>query len=392
MKFRSKSARRLVWIVTHPMSADYLLRGQLRYFRENGFEVSVIASPGPQLERVAQREGVPVYGIPIPTRISPASDLETVLRIAWLLVRLRPTVVLAGTPPAARLGLLAARLLRVPVRIYWLKGLTFEDASGAVIRSLARRERRVAACAHEIFCVSESLRQKYLELDLDRKGKSRVIGHGSGNGVNTDRFRPAREGDVCSLRREFSIPADATVIGWVGRLAPNKGIADLATVFFERVRKEHPEACLLLVGGPDPYNSIDEDLYGRLESDSRVRLTGYVDDPAPYYRVMDLFIFPSFREGMPNAPLEASASALPIVGYAATGTVDAAANGHTGTLVPVGDVSGLAEATLAYLRSPDLARRHGTAGRERTVELFRQEVVWEAIRDAVLEAVARRLG
>ena len=88
--------------------------------------------------------------------------------------------------------------------------------------------------------------------------------------------------------------------------------------------------------------------------------------------------FPSFREGFPNVPLEAAASAVPVAGYAATGTVDAVAHGTTGTLVPVGDRRALADALIRYLEDDELRRRHGEAGRARAEAHFERKIVWNA--------------
>ncbi len=380
---------RLVWIVTQPTSAAILLRGQLRSLRRHGFDVSVIASPGPELGRVADREGVAVWGLPIP----PVGDHDAfpgaVHRIARTLRRIRPIVVVAGTLPAAGAGLLAARLARVPVRIYTLCDLPLETASGPARHAIEIWERRAVRCAHEVFAVSESLRRKHRALGLDPREKARVLRHGSGNGVDTERFRPAAPGDAERTRASLSLPADAPVLGLVARLVPNKGIADLVEVL-DRVRAVHPRTHLLLVGARPPVNAVGDRVMDRLERDPHVRLAGHVEDTAPYYRTMDLLVFPSHREGFPNAVLEASATGLPIVGYGATGTVDAVVDGETGTLVPVGDAAGLAEAAIRYLDSPDVASAHGRAGRARVLQRYRREDVWSAVRAALQESVERR--
>ncbi len=104
----------------------------------------------------------------------------------------------------------------------------------------------------------------------------------------------------------------------------------------------------------------------------------FVEDIPAYYRLMEVLAFPSYREGFPNAPLEAAASALPVVGYAATGTVDAVVDGETGRLAPVGDWRALGAHLLRYLEDEDLRRSHGRTGRRRAETFFSRERVWEA--------------
>ncbi len=386
---RRRAGTRLVWIVTKATSVDVLLRGQLRYFRERGFDVSVIAEPGPELDRVAAREGVAVHGMKIPPVGAEAEFRGGVRDIARKLRRLRAEVVCAGTLPAAQVGLVAARLARVPCRIYSIRGLPLETATGPARAAIRLAERRAILCAHEVFAVSASLRRRYRELGLDARGKSRVVGHGSSNGVDEARFSPAAAGEAEDARRRLSIPTGAIVLGWVGRPVKNKGIDDLVRAF-ARVREADPNVHLLWVGAPPSSSALDPELCDRLARDPQVRITGHVEDTSAYYRAMDLFVFPSYREGLPNVALEASANGLAIAAYAATGTLDAVDQGRTGTLVPVGDVDGLTDAMLRYVGSYDLRSAHGRAGRERVLRLFRREDVWESLRVAVREAIERR--
>jgi glycosyltransferase involved in cell wall biosynthesis len=116
-----------------------------------------------------------------------------------------------------------------------------------------------------------------------------------------------------------------------------------------------------------------------LDRDPRVHQTGRVDDVVPYYRLMSLCVFPSYREGFPNVPMEAAAMGLPVVATRVVGCVDAVVDGTTGTLVPPRDAAALATAVGRYLEDPELGRRHGAAGRARVLRDFQQKPIWEAL-------------
>ena len=77
--------------------------------------------------------------------------------------------------------------------------------------------------------------------------------------------------------------------------------------------------------------------------------------------------------------LDTGAAGIPVVGFAATGTVDAVVNGQTGTLVPIGDVAALADAISEYLNNDLLRFQHGRAGHQRASTEFPNEVVWDAM-------------
>lgn len=365
----------LVYLVTHPMTARLLLDGQLRHLSDAGFEVTLVTSPGADLDGLAEREGVRVETVPMAREISPLADVGTVIRLLRLLRRLRPQVVNAGTPKAGLLGMLAARLLRVPVRVYTLRGLRLETARGFRRRLLVLTERLACSSAHRVVCVSESLRRRAVELGLVAESRAVVLGEGSSNGVDFDRFAAAaadRERSA-ALRRELGLSEEAPVIGFVGRFTRDKGIADLAAAF-ERIVARRPDARLLLLGDFEPGDPVPGELAQRLRDDPRVLLPGFVRDAAPYYPLMHVLAFPSYREGFPNAPLEAAAAGVPTVGYRVTGTVDAVIDGGTGRIVPAGDAEALADALAGYLDDPDLREQHGRAARERAGS-FRREIV-----------------
>ena len=182
-------------------------------------------------------------------------------------------------------------------------------------------------------------------------------------------------------------PEHHQVIGFVGRIVRDKGGLELLEAW-HALRREDATRRLLLVGPVEQGDSIGEEALEALRGDERVVMTGFVEDPAPLYLLMDVMTMPSHREGFGNALLEASAMGLPVVSTWATGTQDVVADGETGTLVPVGDATALAWALRRYLEQPELARIHGEAGRRRAREHFDCEEVWDEQARLYLEELA----
>jgi glycosyltransferase involved in cell wall biosynthesis len=369
---------RLVFAVTVPVTANLLLRGQLRYLSE-WFDISVISSPGPELDEVAAREGVRVIGIPIEREIAPAADARSLARITGELRALKPQIINASTAKAGLLGMLAAAALRIPARIYQLRGLRLETEVGAKRAVLGATERIAAACAHVVLCNSESLRAAYVAAGFAPASKCVVLGAGSSNGVDLARFASTaeRQARARELRHELGIAADAPVIGFIGRPVADKGIGELLAAF-DRVRKTLPTTRLVVVGAGFAGDRATDELAARRD----VVLVPRVAEAAPYYAMMNVLAFPSLREGFPNAPLEAAAAGVPTVALRVTGVVDVIVDGETGRLVAQNDTRGFSEALLAYLHDPDLCRKDGERARRRAVSDFAREQVWERARVA----------
>jgi glycosyltransferase involved in cell wall biosynthesis len=377
----SKDRRpRLLYITTHGKAALGLMRGQLAMLRDRGFDVTVVASPSWELDDVATREGVPTIAVPMNREITPLRDLVALHRLVRVIKRIRPDVVNAGTPKAGLLGMIASRIANVPARVYVLRGLRLETTSGLKRLLLKTTERIASACAHHVVCVSDSMRQVYVAQNLAPAWKCMIPGPGSSNGIDVSRFEQtdARLKSARDIRRKFGIPRDAPVIGFVGRLTRDKGIVELAEAF-RSVLHSHPEARLLLVGEFESGDPVPQDTIDWLRASPDVSVAGFSKDPSGYYSVMNLLAFPSYREGFPNVPLEAAAASIPVVGFAATGTVDAVLDGQTGTLVPMGNVPALTAAISEYLSNDVLRFQHGQAGFLRASTEFPNEAIWEAM-------------
>jgi glycosyltransferase involved in cell wall biosynthesis len=336
-----------------------VLGDRLRALREEGFRVTLVSSPGELLTSTAAREGVESIAIPMHREIAPLADLVSLMRLWWLLYRLKPEMTEFSTPKAGLLGSIAAMLCGVPARVYCLRGLKLETCTGLKHRILLATERVAAACSHVVLCNSDSLRNRALDLAVAPEAKLRLLGSGSSNGVDIRRFSPG----YCNLRPHLGLPQNAPVVGFVGRLTRDKGLPELLEAF-DAILAARPDAHLLLVGWFDASeDALNDDLRSRISKHPRIHLTGFVADTAPYYRAMDVMVLPTWREGFPNAVLEAAASGIPVITTLATGSRDAVVPEVTGLLIPPGYPEAISESVLQLLRDPERCRRMGKAAR-----------------------------
>lgn len=366
--------KRLVHVLTVAESLRFL-RGQPRYMRERGYETHVVCSDGPLLHRFAAQEGAFAHPIQMPRSVTPAADARSLARLVKLLVAVRADVVHAQTPKGGLLGTIAGRAVGTPRVVYHMRGLPYQGARGALRSLLWTTERVACSLAHVVVCQSRSLRRAALADGLVCEDRSTVLGPG-GNGVDARRFDPSDwSGAGAALRRDLGIPPESMVVGFVGRLVRDKGIVEL-TDAWRGLRERFPSTHLVLVGPFESRDPVPEPVRRELETAPRTHIVGEVDDVAPYYALMNVLALPTYREGFPNAPIEAAAMRLPVVATLVDGSVDAVVDGRTGALVPPRSADALERALARYLESPAIRAAHGDAGRAWVLSELQPERIW----------------
>lgn len=376
----------LLHVATVSQSLYYFLDGQVSYMREKGVDVHGVSSPGILLERFAERERAIIHPIDMPRAISPFKDIVSVWRLYRLFLRVKPNIVHAHTPKGGLIGMIASFLARVPIRIYHVHGLPHVTATG-LKRSLLRLTERISCLlAHRVFCVSDSLVNQLCDEGICVKSRVRVLHNGSINGVDAlGRFNPIRY-NAEEIRHSIGIPRNARIIGFVGRLVRDKGVLELVESWAV-LRQKFENLHLLLVGPFEDKDSIPIAVRQRLYSDNRVHIMGHVDDPAPYYSVMDVLAFPTHREGFGLVAIEAAAMGVPVVATYIPGCIDSVVDGETGTLIPKGDYTALTTALSLYLHDPRMRLAHGEAGRKRVLASFQPKEIWKALYAEYLDLV-----
>ena len=290
-------------------------------------------------------------------------DLRLYGRIHKLLCNLSPDIVHTRNRPA--LDMLApAALAGVKRLVHSEHGLDMLEFSGKhrrynVLRKLSRM------VVNRYIAVSGDLAAwLHNEIGIPQKKIALIY-----NGVDTDRFSPG----ASSLALPYGfLPADGFLVGTIGRLEPVKDQLTLARAFC-RMLELQPElrqrARLLIVGDGALRTEIEKTLEAAGVSEV-AWLPGFRDDAADFYRVLNLFVLPSRREGISNTLLEAMASGLPVVATAVGGTPEILADGISGTLVPPEDVEGMSQALLRYANDRSTLERHGSEGRSLALEKF----------------------
>lgn len=355
-------------MVTSSLTATTFLGGYLSDLKAAGWDVTLICSDGPGVAELVQANGVAFEALRMEREPSPIKDLLALYRAWRLLRRLRPDVVVYATPKASLIGAIASRFAGIPVRIYELWGLRLETATGISRGVFAALESLTARLSSEVVANSRSLADRAHALGVDGGHEIQVIGAGSSHGVDADHFRP--DAELLPLEARFTERITSNVdpvVGFVGRLHPDKGVDTLFDAL-ERFHADGGAFQLMLVGGDE--GAALERRIEELRLIAPVYTLGHAQDVRPALRAMDVLVLPSRREGFPNVVLEAAAMETPSVVSDATGCRDSVIEGVTGMIVPVDDAVALADALNALFADPALRSRMGHAARRWAIEGF----------------------
>jgi len=353
----SRAGPVIVIQATVPITLCVFFAHQLRWLRENGFTVIAVSSPGEELNRLADLEGIRVYAIPTARGISPLRDAVSLVRTIRFYRVCGPTIVHGFTPKAGLIAMIAAWVVRCPARVYTIFGFVHSAKNGFLRVLMKLTETLSCRLAHRVFCECQSIGNLALQEGICPAAKLRVLPAWSFNGVPS-RVLSRLPYDKAAARAALRIEPDALLVGYLGRIVRDKGIRELLDAFW-KLAPRWPRLQLFLVGDPEAGDSLPSAYSNAVAADPRVHVTGFQLDVVPYLAALDMLVHPSYREGLPSAPIEAAALGIPVIATRIPGSVDAVVEGVTGLFVPPQDTGALAAAMERLLQDGCLRARLG---------------------------------
>lgn len=374
-------------VTTVDLSLRFLLLPQMLALRDSGFEVTAISAPGPWVAEL-EAEGLTHIPWPHATRAwDPRADVLAFRELVSIFRRGHFDLVHTHNPKPGVMGRVAARLAGVPCVLNTVHGLyaTPADRPGRKAPVLAAEWMASRFSDLELYQSAEDLAWAR-RLRVTRRGRSIHLG----NGVDLSRFTPALVGTerVRKLRAELGIGEDELVVGTVGRMMLEKGWAELFRAA-DTVRSRMQGVRFLAIGQSDPDKSDPVEAESIDQAGGEFVFTGWREDVWDLMAVMDVFVLPSYREGLPRAAIEAAASGLPLVLTDIRGCREVIRTGVEGFLVPVRDPVALAEALLRLLDDAGLRARMGAAARRRAEEVFDEQRITRTVVAASSTLLAR---
>jgi len=345
------------------------------------YETWVAAMPGGPLWDEAERAGVRTVRLRhMREQISPWHDLLVTVELARLIRRERFTIVHTHCSKAGLSGRLAARLAGTPVVVHTFHIFAVHPGLSRVRRlAYGFMERIVRSCAHRYVAVAPRVALGAVRQRIAPPGSIVVIPSAVDLGAIPTEEDPA-------VRDELGIPADAPVVGTVGRIVAQKAPLDFVRMC-ALVHSRRPEVAFVMVGDAT-LESAGLEVETRRTAERLgvpIVFTGFRPDAPRVAATFDIYVVPSLYEGLGRSVTEAMASARPVVATAVNGVPDLVEPGATGLLAPPSDPEALAVAVEWLLDHPQEAAQMGVQGQARVRSHMAANVMCQALDDLYCE-------
>lgn len=376
----AKKKYKLFRIAAAPESLCILLKGQLAYLNKY-FDITGIASNDKSIENLAIEEGINIKGIEIARNISVGGDILSLIRLFSFFKKEKPLIIHSITPKAGLLSMIAGYFSGVPIRIHTFTGLIFPSRKGFMHWLLKNMDCLTCSFATHIIPEGEGVKYDLIRYNVTNKSL-KVIGNGNVNGIDSTYFSRTAiiEEMVVQTRNTWHIQPNNFVYIFIGRLVKDKGINELVTAFVH-VNKHYPHTKLLLVGVYEQkLDPLDPNTIDTISNQSNIIRTGFQTDIRSFLAVSNVLVFPSYREGFPNVPMQAGSMGLPSIVTNINGCNEIIQDDVNGIIIPPKDTSALENAMIELLENNEKREQLAQNARPLIVARYEQQMLWQLIK------------
>lgn len=368
--------KKIIRSTTVPMSLTSFCTGLLREL-SGKYEVVAVSSPGKELQQIQESDGVRVIAVSMERHISLTKDLKSLIRMIRVFRREKPDMVHSMTPKAGLICMVAAWICCVPRRVHTFTGLVWPTAVGMKREILMLTDKILCTCATHIIPEGEGVK-KDLQNYITKK-PMKVLGYGSCRGIDLTYWRRSEE---LGVKKQFVLENTFTFL-FVGRIVGDKGINELVDAFVKLQNNENRTRLILVGQYEKELDPISELTQMRIATTPGIEAVGpqYGDNLKAYYAASDCFVFPSYREGFPNTPIEAGAMGLPCIVTDINGSREIIKNHKNGVIIPSKDADALYEAMLRMMEDDQEREQMAANARPMIEARFEQGFVRKCLYD-----------
>ena len=313
--------------MTDAISFNGLCRNQLEFFDKNtDIDITLLCGGNASdLDKLYKRNVGKVFHFPLYRKPNLGKDIFCLFKLFFFFLFNRFDLIVYSTPKALLLTSIATFFTFQKNRLAIVQGRVYENEKGLKRKIFQILDKFTFLFSSKVVFVSESVMRKSIQEKLLKSDKAVLLGSGSFNGVDTDKFAPIEYEQKKILRKKWNIPENNFVICTIGRICKDKGIIELKNII---EKNKFTSSKFILVG------RIEDDLSRRIIDDfkkySNFSYIEYTLDIHEIFQLSDLHLFLSHREGFGNVAIEAASCGTPTFAYDIVGIKDSVKEGVSG--------------------------------------------------------------
>lgn len=368
--------KKVCFVTTVSLTMKAFVLESAKYLHnEGGYDVTLICNNDEEFAKA-----LPEYIKYIPVSMARGVDLSvfsSILAFIKIFKEQKFHMVQFSTPNASLAASIAAKICKVPVRLYCQWGIRYVGFGGIARKIFKFLEKIVCKNATDVNAVSPMNMEFAVNEGLYKAGKAAVVGRGGTIGVDLTNYDFSKKSEWRKeIRAKNGLSKNDFVFGFSGRVSADKGCKELFTAF--KKLSENKESAKLFIAGPiDDKSGAEDEIFTWAKNSSKVVFTGQIENKemCRQYAAMDVLVHPTYREGFGMVIQEAAALGCPVITTDIPGASEVLENGKSCLLVKPADWESLYEKMNEICENPEKAEEMGENARLFTEKHYERSIM-----------------